>query len=35
MFNDANLPDDEAWKAMSRDLREAKAARNELKRENS
>lgn len=35
MFNDASLPDDEAWAAMGNDLRKAKEARNELSRENS
>ncbi|KAJ3506741.1 hypothetical protein NLJ89_g6700 [Agrocybe chaxingu] len=35
MYNDANLPDDEAWQAMSRDLRQTKEARNKLSRENS
>lgn len=35
MYNDANLPDDEAWQAMSRDLRQTKETRNALTRENS
>ncbi|KAF8592181.1 hypothetical protein K439DRAFT_1626199 [Ramaria rubella] len=35
MFNDANLPETEAWAAMTKDLRESKAARNDLKRENA
>ncbi|KAF8639693.1 hypothetical protein AX17_000955 [Amanita inopinata Kibby_2008] len=35
MYNDANLPDDEAWVAMSTDLRQTKEARNALSRENS
>jgi protein ECT2 len=35
MYEDANMPDDEAWSAMSADLQNAKAARNELDRENS
>ncbi|PFH51280.1 hypothetical protein AMATHDRAFT_75013 [Amanita thiersii Skay4041] len=35
MYSDANLPDDEAWIAMSKDLRETKEARNMLSRENS
>lgn len=35
MFNDANLPEEEAWVAMSRDLRQTKEARNNLARENS
>lgn len=35
MYNDANLPDDEAWVAMAKDLRQTKEARNELTKENS
>ena len=35
MYNDANLPDDEAWVAMAKDLRETKEARNNLTKENS
>jgi len=35
MYNDANLPDDEAWVAMAQDLRETKDARNNLSKENS
>ncbi|TRM67640.1 hypothetical protein BD626DRAFT_394072 [Schizophyllum amplum] len=35
MFNDANLPDDEAWSAMTKDLRDTKKARNNLTKENS
>lgn len=35
MYNDANLPDDEAWMAMAQDLRETKEARNNLTKENS
>jgi chromosome segregation ATPase len=35
MYNDANLPDDEAWNALSHDLRQAKEAKNNLSRENS
>lgn len=35
MYNDANLPDDEAWVAMAQDLRETKEARNSLTKENS
>jgi hypothetical protein len=35
MYNDANLPDDEAWSALSHDLRQAKEAKNNLSRENS
>lgn len=34
MFNDAVLPEDEAWAAMTRDLTEAKKARTEMEREN-
>jgi protein ECT2 len=34
MFNDAQLPEDEAWKAMTDDLRRTKADRNQLKKEN-
>lgn len=35
MFNDVNLPEEEAWVAMRKDLRDTKVARNDLKRENS
>jgi hypothetical protein len=35
MYNDVNLPDDEAWVAMAKDLRETKEARNNLTKENS
>ena len=35
MYNDANLPDDEAWHALSHDLRQTKEAKNNLSRENS
>ncbi|KAJ7781077.1 RhoGEF domain-containing protein [Mycena metata] len=35
MYNDANLPDDEAWASMSTDLRKTKEARNALTKENS
>ncbi|KDR83964.1 hypothetical protein GALMADRAFT_133349 [Galerina marginata CBS 339.88] len=35
MYNDANLPDDEAWQALSQDLRQTKEAKNNLSRENS
>lgn len=34
MYNDASLPDDEAWIAMANDLQKAKEARNEFSREN-
>ncbi|KAF9534699.1 hypothetical protein CPB83DRAFT_780431 [Crepidotus variabilis] len=35
MYNDANLPDDEAWQALSKDLRQTKEDRNKLRIENS
>ncbi|KAJ6598900.1 hypothetical protein DFH09DRAFT_1129515 [Mycena vulgaris] len=35
MYNDANLPDDEAFVSMSTDLRKTKEARNALTKENS
>ncbi|KAF8969440.1 hypothetical protein BDZ97DRAFT_1902547 [Flammula alnicola] len=35
MYNDANLPDDEAWQALSQDLRQTKETKNNLSRENS
>ncbi|KAJ7682631.1 hypothetical protein DFH06DRAFT_1161696 [Mycena polygramma] len=35
MYNDANLPDDEAWVSLSTDLRKTKEARNALTKENS
>jgi protein ECT2 len=35
MYNDANLPEDEAWAAMSKDLRQTKESRNVLAKENS
>ncbi|KAG6911239.1 hypothetical protein DXG01_003106 [Tephrocybe rancida] len=35
MYNDLNLPDDEAWIAMSKDLKQTKEARNTLTKENS
>jgi len=35
MFNDAHLPDTEAWAAMTRDLRQSKEGRNALSKENS
>ena len=34
MYDDINLPDNEAWEAMTRDLRQAKADRNDLAKEN-
>jgi hypothetical protein len=35
MYNDINLPDDEAWVAMMEDLRTTKGDRNVLSKENS
>ncbi|KAJ7638992.1 hypothetical protein FB45DRAFT_904439 [Roridomyces roridus] len=35
MYNDANLPDDEAWASMTTDLRQTKENRNALTKENS
>ncbi len=35
MFDDVNLPETEAWQAMSADLKETKASRNKLSRENT
>jgi len=35
MYNDANLPEDEAWTSMTDDLRKTKEARNGLTKENS
>lgn len=35
MYNDANLPEDEAWQALSQDLRQTKETKNNLSRENS
>ena len=35
MYNDANLPEDEAWSSMTTDLRCTKESRNELTKENS
>ncbi|KAF9006585.1 hypothetical protein BDQ17DRAFT_1302996 [Cyathus striatus] len=35
MYNDANLPENEAWKALSTDLRLTKERRNALNKENS
>ncbi|KAE9410179.1 hypothetical protein BT96DRAFT_969851 [Gymnopus androsaceus JB14] len=34
MYNDVNLPDDEAWRAMTEDLRVTKESRNKLSQEN-
>lgn len=35
MFNDSNLPSDDAWTAMTADLRQTKEDRNNLTRENA
>lgn len=35
MFNDAGLPENEAWEVMTQDLRRTKEARNNLSRENT
>jgi hypothetical protein len=35
MYNDVSLPDDEAWKAMVKDLCKTKEDRNNISRENS
>lgn len=35
MYDDANLPHEEAWEAMTKDLRQTKEARNALSKENS
>jgi protein ECT2 len=35
MYNDAHLPDDEAWTSMTADLRETKESRNILRKENA
>jgi hypothetical protein len=35
MFNDAHLPDTDAWATMTRDLRQSKESRNALSKENS
>lgn len=35
MYNDANLPENEAWTSMTQDLRKTKEARNALTKENS
>ena len=34
MFNEASLPEDEAWTSLTRDLTESKKARNEAERQN-
>jgi hypothetical protein len=35
MYNDSQLPEDEAWTALTADLQETKETRNELSKENS
>jgi len=35
MYNDVNLPRDEAWQAMTEDLSKTKESRNTLNEENS
>jgi len=35
MYNDVGLPNDEAWKAVAKDLQKTKESRNNLDRENS
>jgi len=35
MYNDAQLPDEEAWTALTTDLQQAKQARNNLSKENT
>ena len=35
MYNDANLPHDEAWESMTKDLSQTKESRNALDKENS
>jgi len=35
MYNDVSLPNDEAWKAVAKDLQNTKESRNNLDRENS
>lgn len=35
MYNDANLPHDEAWESMTNDLCQTKESRNALSKENS
>lgn len=34
MYNDAQLPDEEAWTALTTDLLQTKQARNDLSKEN-
>jgi protein ECT2 len=35
MYNDAQLPDDEAWTTLTTDLQQTKQARNDLSKENA
>ena len=35
MYNDAHLPDDEAWTNLTAELRETKESRNAIRKENS
>lgn len=35
MYDDANLPHDEAWESMTKDLRQTKESRNAMGKENS
>jgi hypothetical protein len=35
MYNDANLPHDEAWESMTNDLCQTKESRNAFSKENS
>lgn len=35
MYNDVNLPDDEAWERLTADLRKTKESRNAINKENS
>jgi protein ECT2 len=35
MYNDLQLPEDEAWEAVTQDLRKTKEAKNQLSLENS
>ena len=35
MYNDAQLPDEEAWTALTTDLQQTKQARNDLSKENA
>ena len=35
MYNNAQLPDDKAWTALTTDLQQSKQARNDLSKENA